>query len=328
MSQKKAKAVLISDVHVSVKNFEPSIAALKFARDAANELDVPLVSGGDIHDTKSIHNSKCIRAMRKVLRNANLQPRFTVGNHERENEKATDHALECVEDLVIIFNEQKAHYDKQLDLWFVPYCHEPEVFLAAIEAIPDGADVICHQGVKGARMGEYIVDRSSVDPSVFERFRSVHSGHYHEHQIIGKFQYIGSPYTITAAEANDGPKGVRILFDDGSSELIELDQLRRHVTLEVTVEELKKLKPFRPDTILKLKVTGSSEDLAAINKLKLGEKLLGHANLKLDRIATDSPELHVLKATKSETFTDVMGSMVSTGSDSVKNLWKELNEAS
>jgi hypothetical protein len=87
-----------------------------------------------------------------------------------------------------------------------------------------------HQGFKGAFMGEYVVDKTSIDPSEVADYNVI-TGHYHRRQKIGTVQYIGTPYTITFAEAHDPEKGYQLLLEDGSLRFVPLN-LRRHIIVE------------------------------------------------------------------------------------------------
>ncbi len=314
-----------------MKNLKPSIEALSTAVLFANKFGVPLISAGDLHDTKSMLRSECIRAIRAELRKCELMPILLVGNHERDNEKSEAHALGFAENDADVISDHMV-YRKDLDLYMIPYRHDSDRFLADLALVPDGAALLVHQGALGAEMGEYIKDRSSVDPAVYDRFKVVYSGHYHKHQTIGKLTFLGSPYTITFAEANDPAKGFHILYDDHSIEL-SVCAIRRHVKLETTTKELKDLviDPNIVDPKLHLKVFGSTKELSAINKAKLGLRLLGHTDFKLERISTDQAEVQTQRRGKKVGFKDLMKNTIQvselTEEDRVYTLsvWGELN---
>jgi hypothetical protein len=149
--------------------------------------------------------------------------------------------------------------------------------------------VIMHQGIQGANMGHYVQDKSSLPPSAFGKARFI-SGHYHKKQDIllpggGTFSYLGSPYTMNFGEANDGPKGFHILYEDLSLELVPLIGIRRHIVVERTVDTMGlPIEGLRSIDRLWLKVTGPSSQLVKVDKMLLGAYHLGHNNFKLDLI--------------------------------------------
>lgn len=318
--------VLINDVHFSLKNLDLSSRALKAALDKANQLGTYLVVGGDLHDTKVNLRSECIRAMREILGTAELTPFVMVGNHDRDNEKADPHALTFLEDLVNLI-WAAPHFDRNLNLYMVPYCHDQEQFKKWIEEAPSSSVPYVHQGVNGAFMGEYIIDRSSVDPSLFDRFKyGAYSGHYHRKQKVGNLTYLGNPFTQSSAEAGDGAKGFHVLGKNYQAELIELD-LPRHHTIEIDVSQLSKLPRIsNPADKVWLKITGPGSELKKIDKDALGQKLIGHSNYKLDRIPYEKEDTKTArkksKGEKETTFSDLVQAEISLSQETqeVKSL--------
>lgn len=324
-SVKTPIAVVISDLHMSLKFLEPASKALENAIEYANSLKVPLICAGDFHDTKAIHRSECIRASRELLKNAAIKPILLVGNHDRENEKADAHALDCYADLAKIVNHIHEMNLGGTSVTFIPYCHDREHFDLNVRNSASDTQLIVHQGIAGAKMGEYVADRSQVDPSVFDRFtKPVYSGHYHEKQTVGNFTYFGTPFTTSFSEAKDGPKGFHILMSDGTIELVETN-LRKHIVVECSVDELLRMETIDPNHLLWLKVSDTAANLARIKKADIGAKILGHSNFKLDKIKTDNAEVADVKVSKSQTFEQIMSGMITN--DFQRRVWEKLNEA-
>lgn len=325
----KPVAVLISDIHFNLKTREVAGAALRMALIEAEKHNVPLILGGDTHDTKAILRGECIKTIVSILKNAKVPVKVLVGNHDKIHEKSNEHALEFLRPYVDLIDSTRvmdAHFRETIG--FIPYQSTNEAFLEELSQFRKGSLVICHQGFKGAYMGEYTKDDSSVDCKKVEDYRII-SGHYHRHQNIGTVTYIGTPYTITFAEANDGPKGYVILNSDRSIEQVPIN-LRRHVIMERTIENLydKMFESTLKEDLIWLKVRGPSVELDKINKRNVGIKIIGHQNFKLDKISTDVENVEL--DTSNLTDEQILDGMIEQENETQHNkeffkaLWREL----
>lgn len=308
----RIRAVLIADVHFNEKNIELAAAALLAAVHEANILRVPLIIAGDLNDTKSIIRGECLNRIIGILLEAEIQVYVLIGNHDRLNEKAPAHSLEFLKYLPNVTVVDQMIYCQSVEAYLLPYYHNTDDLREDLRLCHPGSDLIIHQGVMGAFMGEYIVDKSSIEPEAFAGFRVI-SGHYHRAQMIitdgkkhaglfevGTFHYIGTPYSITQAEANDGLKGIRILTDESLT--LKPLYFRKHRKIECRWDKV--MGPFddiNSDDILWLQVSGPSSELDKLKKKDIGLALLGHQNFKLDLIP-DTAE--VMDAEEIKTFTD------------------------
>jgi DNA repair exonuclease SbcCD nuclease subunit len=89
----KPIAVLISDVHYNVQTLELADKAVRLAINKANELQVPLIVAGDLHDTKANMRAECVNAMIETFKNTDTSTFIIVGNHDKINEKSDKNAL-------------------------------------------------------------------------------------------------------------------------------------------------------------------------------------------------------------------------------------------
>jgi DNA repair exonuclease SbcCD nuclease subunit len=284
----KPKFVLISDIHFNLSNLELSAKALQAASEKAEDLNVPLVIAGDLNDTKAIIRAEVANKLLEILETEPLQVYILVGNHDLINEKGKAHGLTYLSTNAHIIDTPQ--YLRELSVYAIPYMSDNEEFKKALKDIPEGSTIIMHQGVLGAEMGDYVTDKSSVNPALLKPYR-VFSGHYHRHQTIGTVTYIGNPFSMSFGEANDPLKGYLIVNEDDSYERVLLG-LRKHVISEWKVEDLNFLarsEAFEPDDILLVKVTGDASKLAQVKKEDVA-KLVGHNNFRLDKIPTESKE--------------------------------------
>lgn len=299
-------AVLISDIHYSLPTLALADAALGQAIDKANELQVPLIIAGDLHDTKANLRGECIKAMRATLARYMVclynwdgeeyyhLPLVLIGNHDRINEKSEDHALECISDLVQLVTKPTFTNNisvKNKSLLLVPYQHDIQVikdYCKSLSKLDRGSTIIMHQGISGSNSGDYIQDKTAITQEDVAGFRVV-SGHYHTRQTIallggGQWDYIGNPYTLNFAEANDPPKGFQVLMNDGSLQFVPTN-LRRHVVIDCHAEKLHEHAHYvlSDDDLLLVKLRGTQEELLHSDREGV-ELTLNRSQFRLDLI--------------------------------------------
>lgn len=306
LSERKPLLVMMGDTHFTVGTLELATSAVRQARKLAHTLGVPLLLNGDTLDGKAIVRGECANRLIELLTDPTDKPCRVIintGNHDLITEKGRAHVLHFLKPYAEVIDTPT--FDRQLNSWIVPYFNDSsalETFLASIET---GSRLFVHQGVMSASMGAYCQDRASLPKESFSNFRVIAS-HYHGAQTIkcsrlrkgtiGLFSYIGSPYTVTAAEALDGPKGITIVYDDGTLELVPTN-LRKHVFEERTVENATLPIPgLQSCDILHLRITGPASELDKISKRTLGSVLLGHSNFKLTKIVAESDALEAQDA--------------------------------
>lgn len=344
LKMKNRIAVLISDIHFNLTTLPLASAALKAALLKAEELQIPLIIAGDLNDTKAIIRAEVANAIISILKESTVKIYILEGNHDKVNEKGSEHGLNYLRPYAKIVDEKYVVFFKNTAVMFIPYQNNTETLKDLVKHKKTVKILIMHQGFLGAQMGDYIQDKSSIEPDLVKDF-TVISGHYHRHQTLwskmayflrlpfgkGTITYIGSPYTITYGEANDGPKGFLILNEDGSFTR-EVLNLRKHIIKEYTVSTLyQPVDNYNPGDLVWLKVTGFRAELEVIDKKELGLKLFGHSNFKLDfyPLEEDRQVLQIKDMTDSE----LLDQIIDSGSESVeekltlKDLWRKvLNE--
>lgn len=333
----KPKAVIISDVHYNLANLELADASMRMAVAHADILKVPLIVAGDLHDTKALLRGECVNAMIKTFSCAGIRILVIPGNHCRINEKSRAHSLGFLDPYADRIYDEPRHYDKELNLWLVPYHSAEEDLEGTLSEIPVQSTVICHQGVHGAHMGEYVLDKSAVPINWFKDFRTI-SGHYHRAQdikagrprkgAVGLFSYVGTPYTTSFSEANDGPKGFRVLYDNGALQTVPTN-LRKHIIRECDLSNLyEEIPDYKPGDLVWIKVSGPYTELESLNKKEIGDRLLGHSNFKLDKIYTEGVKL--IAKTEKMSEDEVLDALIDETSEStekkahLKELWRSL----
>lgn len=333
------KAVLISDEHYTPSSLPVAHAAMKQALAKAEELEVPLISCGDLLDSKAIIRAECANALIELFSTAQTRVIILVGNHTLINEKGSEHSLNFLSPYAEVIDEPK--FDEALGIWLIPYQSNQDKLKLALAGCAKGSTIIMHQGVLSADMGHYVKDSTSLPREEFADFRVI-SGHYHKAQDIkcgrprkgalGLFSYVGSPYTTSFSEANDGPKGFRILYSDGILESVPTN-LRKHIILDRPIlTALTPVPEYAPGDLVWFKLRGPKVALDECDKDYIGKKLFGHSNFKLDKIPDDVDYSKEIK--KDLKDSEILDSLIdSTLADAdqkkvLKGLWREVVEGS
>lgn len=265
---KKPLSVLISDIHYNLQTLPLADAALRQAVAKANNLAVPLIIAGDLHDTKANIRGECVNAIRKTLAPAYYDVYVIVGNHDRINEKTPEHSLNFLNGVARVIEKTTFTSCGYL----IPYSHDAKTLVDEICSIrclraPPSA-IIMHQGLTNSNAGEYYQDKSAIDMQEVSGLRII-SGHYHTRQTItlpngGQWDYIGNPYTLNFGEANDPEKGFQVLHDDGSLEFIPTN-LRKHIVIKFDVNA-PAVTPVNIDDLVQVRASGTKVELGALTK--------------------------------------------------------------
>jgi DNA repair exonuclease SbcCD nuclease subunit len=150
----------------------------------------------------------------RALKREGFQLYLLPGNHDQIN-SVGENALEVFADLdhVTVITEPVWN---RYGLW-IPYRKErADIERALALPVPPMAAppvLWLHHGVKGAEMAPGVLGEIGMEPGVFARWHLVLCGHFHKRQWLGNIVYVGSPYQVTAAEA-DQPKGYAIWNPD------------------------------------------------------------------------------------------------------------------
>jgi DNA repair exonuclease SbcCD nuclease subunit len=349
-------AVLISDVHYNMHTLPLADAAMRHAILIANDLEIPLIVAGDLHDTKANLRGECMNAMRTTFNSLDSKlPCYILrGNHDAINEKSEEHSIgflevgrvyedgctpyEAEHEIIIkpgFYNELGCVNGKSVHV--VPYQHDPEAVREYLKKVDKGSCIIMHQGLQGSNMGDYIQDKSAINHEDVADFRVI-SGHYHARQdiktgrpqkgCVGLFSYIGNPYTMSYGEANDPEKGFQILMDDGSLEFVSTN-LRKHVVIDTVVHDLVAI-PYqhKPGDLLWFKCRGTREELRSISRELIAGNYDINEGFKLDLIPEDvTSNTPILTAKSNDELMDSLIDSLTSTSDArkvrLKELWRE-----
>lgn len=320
--------VCVSDIHWGLSTLNEARQATAGALSIAEDMGVPLCILGDLNDTKDVLRGKVLNAIIEIFEPAKVKIYVLIGNHDKQHEKSQEHSLNCLRPYATIVDRACA-VEFMEKAAFLPYQSSNVDFIENLSRIKPGWTVFMHQGVRGARMGEYVVDNSSVDPTVLAPYNCI-SGHYHQHQTVGTLTYIGSPYTISFAEAGDGPKGCLVVNHDGTWRRELFPSIRRHLIVEGDLRiPMLSLAVGREDLVW-LKLRGTQAQLDTVDKRALGLHLFRREDYKLDLIYDEQDQVGTKTGTEigTKSDADVLDGLIDNSpyddKDTLKALWRDL----
>lgn len=329
----KPIAVLISDVHYSLPTLELADAAMRQAIAKANELEVPLIVAGDLHDTKANLRGECVNRMIDTFSEL-LEPCYILrGNHDQINEKSEEHSITFLSLLacVVIVDEPLLTPLVAPNMTMIPYHHDPDELRDVLGRVSKGSTLIMHQGITGSNSGDYIQDKSAITPADVAGFRVI-SGHYHSRQTIelpdgGSWSYIGNPYSLNYGEANDPEKGYQILMSDGSLEFAPTN-LRKHVIVTIESGLWEGISEIKEGDLVWCKVKGTKEYLQSITRSFVRDIILEQ---DIDfRLTLEPTDLDLKAPTKTLTQGELFDNLIDSIDTSLetktrlKTTWKSL----
>jgi hypothetical protein len=328
----KPVAVISGDIHYSLNNLTLADKATRLAITKANELDVPFIANGDTTDTKANLRGECVNAMIETFKTAVKKPYVNIGNHCKINAKSIEHSLNFLRPYAKVI--EVPEYVEELNYHVIPYHDDVDTLRKYLKTLPKHSSMLVHQGLEGANLGDYILDKSALNRSDVAG-HSVVASHYHARQEIklpdnGVWNFIGAPYSMSFGETKDPEKGFQVLYDDGSLEFIPTN-LRKHVIVEGLatkyVLELKPSAEINKGDLVWVKVRGSKEDLAKCTREVIATRI-GITDFKLDKFpdAVESTS-RPMNMTQSEILDSTIQGLTQVSEECkvrLKDLWKGL----
>lgn len=224
---------------------------------------------GDIVDRRKYINFLSARALRKqfvepAMREFNTH--VILGNHDTYFKNSN--SLNAMEELYWLnTSENFKWYEKATEvkfdeckILFVPWiCAENHAHTMDMIKSTDATVAFGHLEISGFSMYRGHTAQDGDDPSIFQKFDIVASGHYHTRSSSGNIHYLGAPCEYTWSDYND-PRGFHV-FD---TETRELTFVQNPITIfkkifyndeDMTLEEIMEfdVSSYR-DTIVKIVV--------------------------------------------------------------------------
>jgi DNA repair exonuclease SbcCD nuclease subunit len=190
-----------------------------------NNINTVLILGDTFDRRKYINFYSFHRAKSMFfdeLHKRKIKVHMLVGNHDtyykNTNEvNSPELLLEEYDNINVIDSPRTINVDS-IDICMMPWiCTEN--YTQSMQEIKDTSATICmgHFEIQGFTMHRGAVCTDGLEPSMFDKFDLVFSGHYHHRSSNGSIHYLGNPYELTWMDYGD-PRGFH-LFDLKTKEL-------------------------------------------------------------------------------------------------------------
>jgi DNA repair exonuclease SbcCD nuclease subunit len=230
----KNKIAVITDTHLGARGSSVFREYFKmYWRDvffpALNELGITtIIHGGDFFDNRTnIHVEDLnyvINEFNDLLRENNITMHIVAGNHDVCYKNTND-----INALVLLDKKHVHVYDKQITelvidnqkFLMVPWITNSNVdeTIESINAYKDKSNtiVVGHFEVTGAVMYPGSICDHGLDATLFDKFQSVWSGHFHQKSAYCNINYLGGLFELNWQDYNQ-PRGYHV-FDTNNKEL-------------------------------------------------------------------------------------------------------------
>ena len=181
---------------------------------------------GDVVDRRKFINFVTLNSWRRrffdVLESNNIQMDVIVGNHDvtykNTNEiNAMNELFDRYNNIDVLIEPNTLNYDG-CKIAMVPWINSGN-YEKSLEFLKNTEAQVCfgHFEIAGFEMDRGNICHTGMDKSLFDRFDTVLSGHFHHKSSSGNITYLGNQYEITWADYND-PRGFHV-FDTETREL-------------------------------------------------------------------------------------------------------------
>jgi exonuclease SbcD len=283
---KKPIATFLTDTHLKEGNLVLNHSIYKQAIDIAKNLGLKRIFHlGDIFDSRQSQTIELLKNgffdILEVFKNEDIKLLAIAGNHDRTDYSSKHSFLTTFQyhpSFILYEDAGCIQLTNDIELYLLPF-FEDSVYNQYLQSIFGEGSLTArkvlgtHIGFSGAIMNNGTVVHSSVDKSFISRFEKVLVGHYHDQQEFDNIHYIGASMQHNFGEKSN--KGLTVLYDDLSTELIPLD-FPKFTTLYISVKDLKNqdiedLKKEKEETSDNFRVIleGSNEETSAFNKQEL-----------------------------------------------------------
>ena len=212
--RQKRHWLVFSDLHASPQTLETCLSVLRSVYLEAKALDSGVLFLGDFWHVRGYLKVDVLNALMAELRRWEGVPVVMIpGNHDQVDYRGLSHALEPLQYSIgdcVVLSEPTVF----MGALFLPFRRRNADYGSAVQVARQKKfkidAVFCHADVRGAALNDLpdgrgaLASRSGVAPEdlCYAEGVPVYAGHFHAPQTLGALRYVGSPYQMTAAEAN------------------------------------------------------------------------------------------------------------------------------
>lgn len=311
------KVAVISDTHYGARKgsktfhayFEKFYKEVFFPTLEERNIDT-VIHMGDVFDSRKGIDFWSLQWAKRVvfdpLHKKGIKTHVLVGNHDAyykntNNVNSVESLLREYDNVIPVANTSESIIDNTKIL-FIPWiCSDNEEHTVSMIRGTDAKLAMGHLDLNGFLAYRGHTQQAGMDPSVFQKFSKVFSGHFHTRSNDGKVFYLGNPYQIYWNDLND-PRGFTIL-DTDTFETESIDnpfEIFKRISYEDTDSSSFDFNSYK-DKIVKLVVNKRSDVKkfevfldnlynAGIHELKIIETIDIMENSGVDLMDNDSSE--------------------------------------
>lgn len=227
------KVAIVTDTHFGARSdsvpfdkyFEKFYSDCFFPEIEQREIKT-VIHLGDIFDRRKYINFNTLQKCKKYFfdrtRDLGIDMHMITGNHDtyfkNTNVINSPELLLTDYDNITVYSEVTTLKFDRRELLLTPWiCNDN--YQQTMDAINASDAKVCfgHYELVGFQMYKGHTNDHGMDPSVFNKFDLVCSGHFHHRSTSGNITYLGNPYEITWSDYDD-PRGFHI-YDTETNEL-------------------------------------------------------------------------------------------------------------
>eukprot|EP00980_Cylindrotheca_fusiformis_P009811 scaffold2157_cov111-Cylindrotheca_fusiformis.AAC.5 len=230
--------VAFTDLHCSPASLDTCLKVLEEVHRIALERNAGVLFLGDFWHHRGTLRVDCLNSILEHFRSWKVPMIMIPGNHDQVTLGGHNHGLTPIENAYRVGDVAGplvlSYPTKFRNALFVPHIRDIATMESVLQssAAHASSSLFVHAEVTGALMNDLLVSTGGIPPASFPPEKRIYSGHFHKPHTVksshANIEYLGSPYEISLAEAEQ-VKALAVLDSEWKcSEYIPLNIGRRH----------------------------------------------------------------------------------------------------